>query len=152
MIARDIMTKQVLAVREDDLAQHAVRIMADHDIGGLPVVDEVNPERLVGIVTDSDLLMIDQTEPPRTKAALYGLWIEPDRMVEETAKRRGLRVQDVMTRHVITFGPDDHARDIARTIHDKRIGRVPIVDDGKLIGIVSRADIIRALAETASLD
>jgi CBS domain-containing protein len=150
MKARDIMTTKVLAVQRDDQARHAVMIMADHDISGLPVVNDAN--ELVGIVTESDLLMIDKAQPPRVKTALYGLWIEPDRMVEEDAQRRGVLVEDVMTRHVVTFGPDDSVAQIARTMADKRIKRVPILEGNKIVGIISRHDIIRALAEGKSLE
>lgn len=150
MLARDIMTTNVLAVDEDDHAHHAVEIMADHNISGLPVVDV--SENLVGIVTERDLLLIDQQKPPVTKTALYGLWIQPSKMAEEDAKRRGVRVRDVMTRRVITFRPDDRVRDIARIMRDRDINRAPIVENGKIVGIISRGDIIRALAEGKSLD
>ncbi len=150
MTAREIMTTRVLAVQPDDWAQHAVQIMADNDISGMPVVNGLG--ELVGIITESDLLLIEKTAPPKVKTALYGLWLEPDRMVEEDAQRRGLRVMDVMTRHVISFAPEASLLDIARTMHDKGIKRVPIVETGKLVGLISRHDIIRALAEGHTLE
>lgn len=150
MKAREIMVEKVLTVKRDDLARRAVEIMAEHDISGLPVVNDAG--ELVGIVTESDLLMIDRTEPPRVKTALYGLWIEPDRMVEEDARRRGLRVEDVMTRRVVTFGPDDSVAQIAQAMAEKRIKRVPILQGNRVVGIISRHDIIRALAEGKSLE
>lgn len=149
MTARETMTTEVLVVEDEDLAQHAVEVMADNNISGLPVMNGAG--ELVGIVTERDLLLIDETEPPKIKTALYGLWIEPARMVEEDARRRGLRVADVMTKHVIAFGPDDKVAQIAHVMHTKDINRVPIVESGKLVGIISRADIIRALAEGKSL-
>lgn len=150
MTAREIMTTRVLAVDEDDYARHAVEIMAEHKISGMPVVNSSGV--LVGIVTERDLLLIDETKPPVTKTALYGLWIQPSQMAEEDAIRRGLRVRDVMTKRVVTFGPDDKVREIARVMRERDINRVPIVEDGKVVGIISRGDIIRALAEGKSLD
>jgi CBS domain-containing protein len=150
MKARDIMTKKVLAVRHDDRARHAVEIMAANDISGLPVLNDA--DELVGIITESDLLLIDRTEPPRVKTALYGLWIEPDRMVEEDARRRGLLVEDVMTRRVVSFGPDDSAAEIAKAMAEKHIKRVPIVEGNKIVGLVSRHDIIEALAAGKTLE
>jgi CBS domain-containing protein len=150
MKAREIMTRDVLTVHRDDQARRAVEIMAENDISGLPVVNDAG--ELVGIVTESDLLMLDKAEPPRVKTALYGLWIEPDRMVEEDARRRGLLVQDVMTRRVVSFGPDDSVAKIAKVMAEKRIKRVPIVEGNRVVGIVSRHDIIRALAEGKSLE
>lgn len=149
MKARDIMTARVLAIQEDDLAQHAVEIMADNNISGLPVVN--GKGELVGIVTERDLLLIEQKEPPVMKTALYGMWITPLHLIQQDAEWRGLKVEDVMTRKVVTFGPEDGAMDIAKVMHDKGINRVPIVDGGAIVGIISRRDIIRALAEGKTL-
>ncbi len=149
MKAKDIMSTTVLAVQDTDQAIHAVQIMADNDIGGLPVVNET--EVLVGIVTEQDLLLLEETEVPRVKAALYGLWIEPSRMVEENAKRRGLLVRDVMTKKVITFSPDTPVIEVAQTMHSRRIGRVPILEDGRVVGIIARSDVMRAIAEGKTL-
>lgn len=149
MKAKDIMSAPVLAVQDTDQAIHAVQIMADNDIGGLPVVNET--EVLVGIVTEQDLLLLEETEAPRVKAALYGLWIEPSRMVEENAKRRGLLVRDVMTKKVITFAPDTPVMEVAQAMHRRSIGRVPILEGGRVVGIIARSDVMRAIAEGKSL-
>jgi len=149
MKARDIMTTKVLTIRDEDLARHAVEIMADNNVSGLPVVD--GRGKLVGIVTERDLLLLDQEKPPLTKTALYGIWITPLHLIEQDAEWRGLQVEDVMTRKVITFGPDDQVIDIARVMHDKGVNRVPIVQEEEIVGIISRRDIVRAMAEGKSL-
>jgi CBS domain-containing protein len=95
--------------------------------------------------------LLEETEVPRVKAALYGLWIEPSRMVEENAKRRGLLVRDVMTKKVITFSPDTPVIEVAQTMHSRRIGRVPILEDGRVVGIIARSDVMRAIAEGKTL-
>jgi len=150
MKAKDIMTTRVLAIRHDDRAAHAVQIMAHHNISGMPVVNDA--DELIGIITERDLLMITKIQPPKVKTALYGLWIEPDRMVQEDAEWRGLLVEDVMTKKVVTFGPEDSVAEIARVMHDKGIKRVPIVEGKKIVGLISRADVIRAIAQGMSLD
>ncbi|NSW54961.1 MAG: CBS domain-containing protein [Armatimonadetes bacterium] len=150
MKAKEIMTTPVLAIEETDRAQHAVEIMADNDISGLPVVN--GREELVGIVTERDLLLLERQQPPMMKTALYGLWITPQHLIEQDAEWRGLEVKDVMTRKVVTFGPEDKVIDIAKAMHDKGINRVPIVDGGKIVGIISRKDIIRAMAKGLSLE
>jgi len=150
MTAKEIMTKDVFVIAADDKAQHAVEIMAHNDISGLPVVDD--EDKLVGIVTERDLLLMEQEGPPAYKTALYGLWITPQHLVEQDARRRGLFVSDVMTKKVITFGPDDKAAEIAATMREKGINRVPIVDGDEIVGIVSRHDIMKALAEGKSLE
>jgi CBS domain-containing protein len=149
MKARDLMTTRVLVVRQDDLAVHAVQIMADHNISGLPVVNDA--AELVGIVTEKNLLLLDEMEPRKMPTALYGLWLTPPRLVDDDARMRGVLVRDVMTRKVISFGPDDRVLDVAHAMHDRGIKRVPIVEGGKIVGILSRADIIRALAEGEGL-
>ncbi len=143
------MTTEVLAIRAEDLAKHAVEVMADNNVSGLPVVD--GKGKLVGIVTERDLLLLEQEKPPVMKTALYGIWITPQHLVEQDAEWRGLEVQDVMTKRVITFGPDDRVIDIAKVMHDRGINRVPIVDGEKIVGIVSRRDIVRAMAEGKTL-
>jgi len=148
--ARELMNPLVMVAHPDDPAAHAVETMAEQRVSGLPVV---SPTReLVGIITEKDLLLVEDAEPPAFRTALYGLWVIPDRLVKQAARRRGLRVEDLMTKKVIAFKPDDEVIVIARAMHDKGINRVPIVDDeNKVVGIISRADILRVLAETGSL-
>ena len=83
--------------------------------------------------------------------ALYGLYMLTPRVVEENAQRRGVLVEDVMTRKPITFGPEAEVGQIAQAMHDKHINRVVIVEGGEVVGIVSRHDIIRAMADGNSL-
>jgi len=146
LLARDIMTETVIACVPDTKLEDAVKSLAEHEISGMPVIDAAG--RVVGIISESDLLLADHLEPPRVKTALFGLYIMRQSLIDRIAELRGVRVADVMTRHVISFGPDTPVDEIARTLHDKKINRVPVVDEeGKLIGLLSRADIIRALAQ-----
>lgn len=145
-LARDIMTETVIACVPETKLEDAVKTLAEHQISGMPVIDA--NKRVVGIISESDLLLAGEIEPPRIKTALFGLYVLRQSVMDRMAEQRGVRVEDVMTREVITFGPETPVDEIARTLHDRRINRVPIVDEqGKLIGIVSRADIIRAMAE-----
>lgn len=149
MTAREIMSTQVTTIREDEPARRALEVMAEANVSGLPVVNDTGA--LVGIITGRDLLFVDRTEPRRVKASLFGLWIAPDRLVEQEALLRGVLVRDLMTRPVISFGPDDSVAEIAQVMYERGINRVPILEDNDLVGIVARADIIRALAEGKSL-
>lgn len=145
LLAKDIMNETVIACVPETKLEDAVRTLAEHDISGMPVINAVG--RVVGIVTEADLLLADQLKPPLMKTALFGVYVLRESVMERMAEARGLRVEDVMTRHVITCGPDTPVDDVARILHDKQINRVPIVDEaGKLIGILSRADIIEAMA------
>lgn len=145
MKAKDLMNPLVLFVYPDDPARHAVEVMAEQRVSGLPVVDP--QRRLVGVVTEKDLLLIDEIED--RSCAHWGTE-GPDAAAGEASDR--LRVGDVMTKEIIAYGPDDELVDIARTIYERGINRVPIVDaERKVIGLVARADIIRALAAGKNL-
>lgn len=146
LLARDIMTEAVIACVAETKLEDVVKTLAEHEISGMPVIDAAR--RVVGIVSEDDLLLADHLEPPRIKTALFGFYILRQSVMDRMAELRGLRVEDVMTKRVITFGPETPVDQIAQALHDKRINRVPIVDgEGKLIGLVSRADIIRAMAK-----
>ncbi len=145
LLARDIMTETVIACVPETKLEDAVRTLAEHDISGMPVINATG--RVVGIVTEADLLLADHLKPPLMKTALFGVYVLRESVMERMAEARGLRVEDVMTRQVVTCGPDTPVDDVARILHDRKINRVPIVDEaGKLIGILSRADIIEAMA------
>lgn len=139
MVARDLMNPLVIFVYPDDPARHAVEVMAEQHVSGLPVVDP--RRRLVGIISEKDLLLLGEIE-----AGTCTRWHA------EGEKDTPLLVRDVMTTEVIAFGPDDELLDIARTIYDRGINRVPIIDaERKVIGLVARADIIQALAQGKDL-
>jgi CBS domain-containing protein len=145
LLAKDIMTDTVVACVADTKLEDVVTTLAEHKISGMPVLD-VNG-RVVGMVTETDLLLTDHLEPHRMKTALFGFYVLRQSVMDRMAELRGLRVDDIMTKHVITFGPDTPVDEIATTMVHRRVNRVPIVDpDGKLIGILSRGDIIRAMA------
>ncbi|MCX8053880.1 MAG: CBS domain-containing protein [Armatimonadetes bacterium] len=141
------MTKDVLAVRIDTPVTEIARLMAENKVSGVPVLDDA--DCVVGMVTENDLLLkhAHPKSPPRL--ALFGLWVVPEEAVEKVYRsaRPTAVAEDVMTRDVVTFAEDDDIRTIAETMVKKGINRVPIVRGCKLVGIVSRADILRAIAE-----
>lgn len=147
LLAKDIMNEQVIACLPETKLEDAVRTLAEQEISGMPVIDATR--RVVGIISENDLLLSDHLEAPRMKTALFGFYILRQSVMDRMAELRGLRVEDVMTKSVISFGPDTPVDDIAAAMVDKRINRVPIVDEGRhLLGILSRADIIRAMAQS----
>lgn len=147
LLAKDIMNEQVIACLPETKLEDAVRTLAEQEISGMPVIDAT--KRVVGIISENDLLLSDHLEAPRMKTALFGFYILRQSVMDRMAELRGLRVEDVMTKNVISFGPDTPVDEIAAAMVDKRINRVPIVDEGRhLLGILSRADIIRAMAQS----
>jgi CBS domain-containing protein len=148
--ARDVMTRQVLTVRPETPLLDAVRIMTEHQISGVVVVDaEHHP---VGLLTEGDLLRFHGEFTERVTQ-----WMEHLSDGHELASdflaflREGnRRVDRLMTTGVICVPPGTQADEIARIFFDHHIKRVPVVEDGKLVGIVSRADLVRALVQAMS--
>lgn len=144
MQARDIMSVNVATVSAASTVAEAARLLLQRHISGAPVVDEAG--RLVGIVSEGDFLR----RPEIAGDARPSWWLQLFRTETEQAraymKAHSRRVEDVMTRHVATVREDADIAEIARLMETKRIKRVPVVRDGRIVGIVSRADLLRALA------
>ncbi len=119
MIAKDIMTSNVCTIRPEASAQEAAQLLSQKRISGLPVV---NPDgKIIGIVTEADII--------------------------SKVNREGLLVADIMSHEVITVDEETSVSEIASLLTQRRIKRVPVVQKGKLVGIVSRADIVNAVAQ-----
>lgn len=143
--AKDMMERDVITIRKGASIEEALRLMAENNISGLPVVDTEG--NLVGMISETDVLLKGQGSTSAPRMALYGLWVMPDELVEEIYRRsRGTLVEDAMTPKVITFTEESAVTDIARVMIEHNINRVPIVRDGKVVGIISRSDIVRAMA------
>jgi CBS domain-containing protein len=115
MKARDIMTPNVVSVREDNTVEDTARLLARHHISGLPVV--TGDGALVGLITEFDLI-----------------------------SKPGHLVNEIMSRNVISVGVDTDVEAIAQLLSSRHFRRVPVVDEGKVVGIVSQADLVRQIA------
>lgn len=143
MRARDIMTADPVTVPPDTPLDAVAALMADRAISGLPVVD--GEGRLVGLVTDGDLmrrLSAKEDKPASFFAALLGA--NADQALAY-ARAHGRRVRDVMSTELATVGEDATVEEVAHILETKRIRRVPVLRDGRLVGVVSRADLLRAV-------
>jgi CBS domain-containing protein len=143
MLAREAMTPDPVAVPAALPIEEVARILLDKRISAVPVVDADN--RVIGIVSEGDLMRRRETGTERR----YSWWLElvtdPQAMARDFVKSTGHTAADVMTREVVTVGEDTPLDAIAATLEKHRIKRVPVVRGGKLVGIVSRADLVRAL-------
>lgn len=137
MRARDIMSRPVRTVRPDTSIEAAAALLSEHGFAAAPVVDE--PGGLVGIVAEYDLLR--RRVPPDPTAHLR-------RDLPATQGERPRMVADVMTRDVIAMRPDADVADLATQMLDRNVRSIPIVENGEVIGIVSRRDILRAVVRT----
>jgi CBS domain-containing protein len=145
MKARDVMVSPVVTVGENETIRDAAKLLIEKRISAVPVVDGAG--KLVGIVTEADLLHRAEAGTERPVSWWLSL-ISGDRaLADEYVKSHARKVKDVMTRDVKTAEPDTPLVDIADLFEEKHIKRVPIVSKGgDLLGIVSRADIIQAVA------
>lgn len=143
MRARDIMTTGVVSVSpETDIAE-AVRLMLERQISGVPVIDASG--RLAGILTEGDLMRRAELDTGR-----QSWWINPTSSPEQVAKAfvksHGLKVKDVMTKEVVTINEQEPLDRIAMVFEERGIKRTPVMRSGKVVGIVSRANLLRSLA------
>jgi CBS domain-containing protein len=120
--AREVMNTRVISVRQDEDIYEAIRVLATNEITGLPVVD--GDGTLVGVITEKDVL-----------ALLY------------TMQDKGGSVRDYMTASVVCFDQENDLADVAETLRINNFRRVPILDHGRLVGIISRRDIIKYMRE-----
>ncbi len=155
MRAMDVMTTNVITVGPDTSVQEVARILSERGISGVPVVDGDN--RLIGILSEGDLLHRVETGTERRPARTgrrRSWWLDTIGSDEELArdyvKSHGRTAKDVMTPEVISVSDTTELAEIATLLETKRIKRVPVVKDGKLVGIVSRANLVRALAAAGS--
>lgn len=141
---RDIMTSEAIFVSAHASVGRIAHLMHDKAISGMPVVDDAR--RVIGIVTDLDLIVRNtRIDPPAFLPVLEG------RIPLETPghfKRRlqhmvGMEARDVMTEEVLTISPDEVVETLADIMVKKRVNLVPVVEEGRLVGVVSRADVIR---------
>jgi CBS domain-containing protein len=149
LTAKDIMTRDVITIHKGSSVEEALRLMACNNISGLPVVDADG--YLQGIITESDLLLKGQISLPDAVAHKNALFAPHPDGVEEAYRRSHAKlVEEAMTRKVLTFMEESIVSDIAREMIEHAVNRVPILCDRKVVGIVSRKDIIQALAKESN--
>ena len=144
MNARDIMTQKVATTRPDSNLTDAIAIMLEHHVSGLPVVDDGG--QLVGVLTEDDLLRRTETGTEQTHHRWWRFVMGSGHLAAEYVRTHSRFVADLMTREPISAGEDTPLDELVALMERHRIKRLPILRDGALVGIVSRADLIRLLA------
>jgi CBS domain-containing protein len=146
MNASEVMTQNLLSAKPDAPVFEAIRLMLDHRVSGLPVVDEAG--RLVGILTEGDLLRRSETGTERHRPRWLEILMGPGRMADEYVRTHGRKVGEIMTREVVSVTPESPLREIIELMERRGIKRMPVLHGDQLVGIVSRADLLRAFAST----
>jgi CBS domain-containing protein len=145
------MTTQVITVGPETSVRDLATVLSERAISGVPVVDSDN--RLVGVVTEGDLLHRAETGTEHRTEHRRSRWLESlaaDReLARDYVKSHGRSVKDIMTHDVVSVSETTELGEIANLLETRRIKRVPVLRDGKLVGIVSRANLVRALAATS---
>jgi CBS domain-containing protein len=145
---REVMDPEPVTVRSDTPVEDVIRLLGDSELPGVPVVEEDG--RCVGIVTEADLVIADEQGDLHLPhyIELFGgvVFLEPLRHFEERLRKAtALTVADLMTEDPVTVGPDASVREAGRTIAERGHNRLPVVEHGRLVGVVTRVDVLEAL-------
>jgi CBS domain-containing protein len=148
-VVRDIMDSDPATVRPDTPVEDVVRELRRHELPGLPVIDAEG--RCVGMVTEADLVLPDDEGDLHIPhyINLFGgtIFLEPlSRFEDRLRKAFASKAEDMMTSDPDTVSPDTTVQEAARIIHESGHNRLPVVDDGRLVGVVTRLDVLGALA------
>jgi len=150
MQAKDVMTAKVISVSPENEVGEIAKLLGEKRISAVPVVDA--DQHVLGIVSEGDLIRRVETGTEKQRGSWWlGLFTAQGDLSTAYSKAHGRRASDVMTQDVITIAEDTPIADVARTLEENHIKRVPVVRDGRLVGIVSRANLLHGLA-AASLE
>lgn len=143
MLAKDLMTRRVVTVGPGHSIWHAAQIMLDRDVSGLPVVDDDG--KLIGVLTEGDLLGRIELGVDTVAATAS----KEEQRIKAFLKGHSWSVSDVMTTGLVTVDETTALSQVASLMHQHKIKRLPVVRGGKLVGIISRKDLLRAIAMPA---
>lgn len=143
MRARDVMTSPVFTVSADTLVSEIAELLLEKRISAVPVVDQ--NDRVIGLVSEGDLLRRSETGTGRRRSNWLQLVLDRNVSAADFVKTHGSRASDVMSRDVVTVSPDTDLAEIAALLEQRGIKRVPVVENDRILGIVSRANLLHGL-------
>lgn len=149
MNVKDIMSHEVTTVAPDMTIRDLAALMAERAVSGVPVVDERG--HMVGIVSEGDLIRRTEIGTDQKHSGWLSFFAGTESKALDFIKTHGTHARDVMTRNVATVKPDTNIAEAALLMEKRHVKRLPVVDGDRLVGIVSRADILRALAAHTKL-
>ena len=148
MRAADVMSRRCITIRPGSSVEAAARLMLRHHISGLPVVDAGGA--VVGVVTEGDMLRRAEIGTERQRARWLEFLVSPGRQAQDYVQAHARKIGEIMTREVVSIGPDDPLSEVVALMERYRVKRLPVIDRGKLVGVVSRADLLDALVNVAA--
>src|SRR3974390_232317 len=143
MKAKDVMSRNLVTISADATILEGARLMLQHHISGLPVVDASG--KLVGIVSEGDFLRRRETGTERRRSRWLEFLIGPGKIASEYTRSNSMRVSEVMTENVQTVSEDTSLVATVEAMERYRIKRLPVLDDGKLVGIITRSNLMHAM-------
>jgi CBS domain-containing protein len=144
MRVKDVMTPNVICIGADESVLKAARLMLQNRISGLPVVDKEG--ELVGMVTEGDFLRRGELGTQRQRPKWLEFILGPGRLAQEYTHSSGRKVEDIMTPDPWTIGQDETLEAVVDTMERHHVKRLPVTRSGRMVGIVSRANLMHALA------
>lgn len=144
MKARDIMTAKVHTVKPGTSVAEIARLMTSERISGVPVVNDQG--EVVGIVSETDLLHRAETGTIKRRKWWIGLFLDKDMLARDFIKSHGHTAADVMSRYIVSVSDTASLAEVADVLDVNDLKRVPVMRDGKLVGMITRGDLVRALA------
>ncbi len=148
MNAADIMVKDVVTVGPDAPVMDIAALMLERHISGLPVVD--GDGRVLGIVSEGDLIRRPEIETDRVKLGWLRLLVSDEARARDFVKHHGRTAREVMTQPALSVAVDTPLAEVVRLMERHRVKRLPVVERGKLAGLVTRTDLLRALVSRKS--
>jgi CBS domain-containing protein len=145
MKARDIMTRDVITVRPNTSVRDIASLMVEKHISGVPVLTD--DDTMVGIISQSDLLHRAEVGTERKHKWWFRTFADSSALARDYAKAHGLTAHDVMCRYVVSVRDDAELGDVADILDKHRIKRVPVMQQGRLVGLITRGDLVRALSQ-----
>ncbi len=150
MKVKDVMETDVITVKPDTSVRDVASLMSQHQLSALPVVDDEG--RIIGIVSEKDLIyrLASPHLPPHIELLGGIIFLEnPFEMKKEIEKMTAVSAKEIMTHQVLTVSPDTDVGEVATLMVEKDINGLPVVEEGKIIGIVTRHDLLLALSKRA---
>jgi len=147
MQVKDVMTKNVISVKGDELVPNAAKLMLENRISGLPVVDKDG--NLVGMVTEGDFLRRSEIGTTRRRPKWLEFLVGPGRLADEYVHAAGRKVEEIMTPEPYTVTENDSLETVVEVMERRHVKRLPVLRGDRMVGIVSRANLMHALASLA---
>ena len=140
---RDIMETQVYTIHEDATIREVIQALVDRKTNGLPIVNDDN--KVVGFISDGDIMKFIAKQNPRIidMTSFITVWYDTDSFETKLEDLMQLNVMELATTKIVSVDADDAVDEVARVLGEKKIKKVPVLEDGKLVGVINRGDILR---------